>query len=318
MRITSKIFPVLCALFLVGLWLPQSALSDVCVNAENDPLNCCSSDTDCTNPGYDTCAPYGGACASVDIYAPNTYTFCDESSDCDPGVPCNPAGNCNGGTNGGDFCLVGGMLMGICADSSGACTSDTDCPGSCMLIGYCDGGTQEGAQCPMVNLGQCSVTTGTMCVADVDCPTGETCDTLKFCSETCPDTCLVDTDCPGTTNLCTGTNMCCGGGVCESDECFGGGTCEPCNECQDLDGDGWGSPGDVSCPSGPEDDCDDDNTDDPAVCPSQGGPDPCSCGTGACAGCAECIHVGGTDIFGDGIDSNCDNNPNCFITTVLF
>jgi hypothetical protein len=95
---------------------------------------------------------------------------------------------------------------------------------------------------------------------------------------------------------------------------------QPIDECIDTDGDGWGYPGHASCPSGPEEDCDDDPSDDPAEaddpshCPIHGGS--CVCGEKSCAGCAECIHPGAQELIGDGIDSNCRWGDSC--ATMVF
>jgi hypothetical protein len=65
--------------------------------------------------------------------------------------------------------------------------------------------------------------------------------------------------------------------------------------CTDNDGDGYGAPGDVSCPQGAETDCDDDPGDDPAVCltnPSD-------------SRCAANINPDAKEVC-DGIDNNCD------------
>lgn len=73
--------------------------------------------------------------------------------------------------------------------------------------------------------------------------------------------------------------------------------------CEDEDGDGYGYPGSPDC-AHPEEDCDDDPSEDPAACPSQGGS--CTCGEAACAHCAACIHPGAVDLAGDGVDGDCD------------
>jgi len=60
--------------------------------------------------------------------------------------------------------------------------------------------------------------------------------------------------------------------------------------CQDLDGDGYGDPASTVC-TYPERDCDDT---DPA------------------------IHPGAPEIWGDGIDSNCNGQDLCYIATAAF
>ena len=75
-------------------------------------------------------------------------------------------------------------------------------------------------------------------------------------------------------------------------------------ECQDLDGDGYGNPA-ANC-GFVQVDCDDDPSDDPAVCSS------CACDTATCAPCARCINPGAKEFTTDGsLDSDCDGNPNC-------
>jgi len=79
--------------------------------------------------------------------------------------------------------------------------------------------------------------------------------------------------------------------------------------CTDQDEDGYGSPASGLC-FYPELDCDDDPTDDPAECPSQGGS--CACGEASCAGCAKCINPGAKEgpysdpTCSDDIDNDCD------------
>ncbi len=64
------------------------------------------------------------------------------------------------------------------------------------------------------------------------------------------------------------------------------------NVYSDDDGDGYLS---GSFPG----DCDDDPSDDPAIC------DTCTCGVAECAGCARCIHPGAMEFPNDPYDSNC-------------
>jgi hypothetical protein len=65
----------------------------------------------------------------------------------------------------------------------------------------------------------------------------------------------------------------------------------------DDDGDGYLSG------SWPDGDCDDDPSDDPAICST------CVCGEEVCACCARCIHPGALEVPGDACDSNCNENP---------
>lgn len=80
----------------------------------------------------------------------------------------------------------------------------------------------------------------------------------------------------------------------------------------DDDGDGYYSFQDLSVvPTGVKD-CDDDDSDDPPICTT------CSCGDADCAPCARCINAGATEFTGDGIDSNCNDQDDCFIATAAF
>lgn len=84
---------------------------------------------------------------------------------------------------------------------------------------------------------------------------------------------------PGADEVCNGIDDNCDGNTDDVDE----------------DGDGYLSD---ECIGGF--DCNDDPSDDPAMCAD------CSCGSAECAPCARCRHPGATDFCGDGVDSDCD------------
>ena len=94
----------------------------------------------------------------------------------------------------------------------------------------------------------------------------------------------------------------------------------------DLDGDGY-LPEDPTS-SGVHDCCDDPAgpCDNPAYQTGRGSADPpvcatCVCGNTDCAPCARCIHQGAPvawEFKNDLIDTNCNNNDNCFIATASF
>ena len=71
--------------------------------------------------------------------------------------------------------------------------------------------------------------------------------------------------------------------------------------CNDNDGDGYGNPGDASCPNGAETDCDDDNA---AVNPgaTEGPPGDLTCGDGLDNDC---------DGLVDGDDQDCQVGVDC-------
>ncbi len=81
--------------------------------------------------------------------------------------------------------------------------------------------------------------------------------------------------------------------------------------CVDRDGDGFGNPASSACEH-PGLDCNDDPSGDPPVCAT------CTCGVAECAPCARCINPRAKEFSGDGIDSNCNNQENCFIATAAF
>jgi len=73
----------------------------------------------------------------------------------------------------------------------------------------------------------------------------------------------------------------------------------------DDDGDGYFA--------GDANECDDDPSDDPAICST------CTCETDpSCAGCARCIHTGATEVTGDLYDTNCNGQLDCFVATASF
>ena len=103
-------------------------------------------------------------------------------------------------------------------------------------------------------------------------------------------------------------------------------------QCTDLDGDGWGDPGDVSCPSGSDLDCDDgDNTvypGAPDVCDAvldndcDGATDPLEDDVdgdgftgcdGDCDDADALVYPGAAEVCNDGIDNDCDGGtPDIF------
>ncbi len=76
--------------------------------------------------------------------------------------------------------------------------------------------------------------------------------------------------------------------------------------CVDNDQDGYGVAYLSECPHPDQFDCDDDASDDPAICAT------CACGEPDCAPCAKCINPGTTEtaygdpLCGDDIDNDCD------------
>ncbi len=60
-------------------------------------------------------------------------------------------------------------------------------------------------------------------------------------------------------------------------------------------------------------DCDDNDGDDPAICAT------CVCGDADCVPCARCIYKDAAgEVAGDGVDTNCNGQDDCFIATASF
>ena len=125
----------------------------------------------------------------------------------------------------------------------------------------------------------------------------------------------------GTQTCSAGVWGSCVGGVVPSTEFCSGGLDEDCDglvdildiancvSCQDADGDGYNAVA-QSCPNG--NDCDDDNSNNPAGCPaSSAGCDETK------SECAICVHPGATEVC-DGIDNNCvgGSDEGCVACTV--
>jgi len=135
------------------------------------------------------------------------------------------------------------------------------------------------------------VSSGNPCGDANDC-TDDSCDEgSDLCEYACNAT--------GPEDACCDDPVCAGAPICEAPAC------------EDLDGDGYGSPASPAC-TYPTLDCLDDPSGDAAVC------DTCVCGDAGCAGCARCIHPGAKEFSGDGYDSNCNGNNDCFIATASF
>jgi len=246
----------------------------------------CNDGNVCTD---DSCDPMQGC-----VHTPN-------SAPCDDGNICTVNDQCTGG-----LCVGGGALD--CNDGN-ICTDD-QCSPAAGCLHLCNA---TGSEDPCCSDPACSgepICTGIVCVdndgdgygnpASTACPHPE-----LDCDDTDPN---VN---PGASEGPPGAASCydrrdndCDGYVDSADD-----GCT--TACIDRDGDGYGNPASTACPH-PGLDCDDDPSRDPAVCET------CACGTAECAPCARCINPGAKEFSGDGIDSNCNNQENCFIATAAF
>jgi hypothetical protein len=217
------------------------------------------------NEGTDSCdAGTPPACNNGD-YCDGVET-CNEGTDsCDPGTPI----NCDNGL----YCDG----AEVCNEATDSCGPGT--PPACDNGDYCDG-----VESCNESTDSCDAGTAVVCDDGVGC----TDDACNEASDAC-DSVINGVNCPDDGSFCNGAEFCDPVNDCSStgDPCTPG--TESCNEttdtcdtvsCFDNDGDGYGSPGDASCPNGAQADCDD--TD---------------------AG----IHPGASEIC-DGKDTNCDGN----------
>ncbi len=136
------------------------------------------------------------------------------------------------------------------------------------------------------------------CSVLADCDDENAC-TLDDCVDTLCENTLIDCDdgngctddscdaVDGCENLCNAVDTV--DPCCEDPACAGDPVCEE-PECIDNDGDGYGNPEHAACPN-PGLDCDDSDPD---------------------------IHPGATETPGDGMDSNCNGQDDCFIATAAF
>jgi len=255
--------------------------------------------------------------ATSPVFHEVRISYLSSGSGCVDGQPCDDGDACT--TN--DYCVgktcVGGPPPNC--DDANPCTDDTCNPESGCVH------TDNTAPCDDGN----ACTAGDQC-AGGSCVGGPplNCDDANPCTD---DTCNPESGCAHTNNTapCDDGNACtandtCAEGVCAG-SCSAVGPQDPCCAdqacsgtpvcetpvCIDRDGDGYGSPGSTACPH-PETDCVDDPASDPPACAS------CSCGYSNCAACARCINPGAAEVAGDGIDSNCNGDADCFIATAAF
>jgi hypothetical protein len=204
----------------------------------------CTSDNDCSSSNM-RCI--NGVCTVFEDRE------CYNDNDCSPGYYCNSNGYCRreqSGDPGGDD------------DDDGGCDdSDGDGYGAESCGGYdCDDGDDN------INPGEdeiCNNGKDDDCDGEIDMDDDE-------CDPGCPDSdgdgyqsaSCGGSDCNDTnSNINSGVPENCGNGIDDDCDDLIDGNDPECagSTCQDGDGDGYGLPGNPSCPKGGEEDCNDDN-----------------------------------------------------------
>ena len=298
---------------------------------QGDGSLCSDPSVICTATPTGACCLTNGTCSEMDeqtCIVQGTYqgddTLCIEVSCPEPSGACcvgdtcvedTPQSTCEG--------IMGGTFQGAGIPCALVQCEEPPTGACCLVNGTCSEMNEQTCSIQGTYQGD-----DTLCI-EVSCPepSGACCMPDDSCQEDTPQS-----TCESQGGTFQGAGIPCAlvqcaeppiGACCTSDSCsddisqpvcevpMGGTFMGEATECAtvdccwevDNDGDGYGDPASVSC-ANPELDCDDDDSDDPAECPSKGGS--CVCGEVACAGCAECINPGTIDLANDGIDSDCD------------
>jgi hypothetical protein len=272
-----------------GIGNPQSCgdsvpcTTDTCSEGVNvtDNLGSCVHDTSscsCTTPG-----PAPVQCNDNN---PCTDDVCSASLTCQ-NVP-NDVNTCNDGL----FCTVNDRC------SAGSCISDP--------INVSDNIGCTSDSCNETSDQILHLPNDAVCNDGLWCNGLDSCNALLGCQAGTPVNCADSFSC--TNDFCNETSDSCNIHLNDNTKCFPGQVCNPLQfnpptgcgtvvTCTDLDGDGYGNPGDASCLNGAQTDCNDTNFN---------------------------VHPGAVEVCGNGIDEDCNGSDlacppgNCVITNLYW